>query len=124
MAKTNWTHEPEYLAQLRARKGKNKKPASENAIDTTAASERDNKTIENGQPRTPFIIRSLKDIDKVTRDMMTSLANKDGRFTVAEVRVFSTLVSIFKSNRETMKSEASMRQLLKEHKENTAGQQQ
>lgn len=79
------------------------------------ATARDNNTNNIPPSPTPFSIRSLRDIDKVTRDMMTSLANKDGRFTVAEVRVFSTLVSIFKDNRETMKSERAMNRLLKEH---------
>lgn len=100
---------------MRERKRLKQLLASQTTTADTTALARDNKTIDNVQPRTPIVIRSLKDIDKVTRDMMTSLANKDGRFTVAEVRVFSSLVSIFKDNRETMKSEASMRRLLKEH---------
>ncbi len=68
--------------------------------------------------QTPFAINKISDIRKASKILMTDLINKEGRFTVAESRVFKDMAELFFKAEENIVTRRTMRQLARDTKKN------
>ncbi len=65
--------------------------------------------------QTPFKINKLSDIRKASKVLMTDLINKEGRFTVAESRVFKDMAELYFKAEENITTKRLMNKLKKEN---------
>lgn len=66
--------------------------------------------------QTPFVINKMSDIRKASKVLMTDLVNKEGRFTVAEARVFKDMAELYFKAEENITAKRVMNQLRRENK--------